>query len=128
MVHLHVISVFHIEPETMSKLRLKKQVFIRKYIQMMHCAFFLSVRLIYNEARSFRITHCNTNIQTTLFRCWLLEQHYDVQKTATYLSMFSSADMQHGGSYGGDLLFGEISYHQRGPGGKIIYDLLYVHS
>lgn len=41
MVHLHVISVFHIEPETStSTLCLKKQVFIRKYIQMMHCAFF----------------------------------------------------------------------------------------
>lgn len=30
-----------------------------------------------------------------------------------------SADMQYGGSYGGDLLFGEISNHQRSPGGRI---------
>lgn len=45
-----------------------------------------------------------------------------------YIYLFFSADMQHGGSYGGDLLFGEISYHQRGPGGRIIYDLLYVTS
>lgn len=27
--------------------------------------------------------------------------------------------MQHGGRHGGDLLFGEISYHQRGTGGKL---------
>lgn len=41
-----------------------------------------------------------------------------IEMLANKMQTCFSADMQYGGRDGGDLLFGEISNHQRSPGGR----------
>lgn len=114
-------SMWHV-CHRISALSYEKQVHIWKCIQMTHWYFknFLSLIFIL-KLFSFRVTlswHSCTHNCPRMWLSWVAKLWCPDDCHNNWCDIFS-ADMQHDGSFGGDLLLGKVSHYQRSPGGRI---------